>query len=114
IGLQTLLPQAWLEGGDAEAARKSDLITRHPTQVWGELEGSRPGQEEVLALVQTARGQAADPVLPPLWAASLLCADDLCLMELRAGAWTLTAASLTSPTFFTVEEALGKNLDQLH
>jgi hypothetical protein len=31
-----------------------------------------------------------------------------------AGDWRLTAASLCSGTFFTVEDALGKSLDELH
>jgi hypothetical protein len=51
---------------------------------------------------------------PPLLAAARLVGDDLCLMERRAGHWTLTAASLCSGSFFTPAEAVGKALHQLH
>ena len=114
IGLRTIEEDAWLEGGDAEATRKRVLLAYEPANVWGELEGSRAGQDEVRRLVEAATGAAAETGSPPLWAASLLCADDLCLMERREGLWVLTAASLCSPTFFTVAEALGKSIEGLH
>ena len=41
-------------------------------------------------------------------------ADDLCLMERKHGRWTLTAASLCSPSFFTAADAVGLDLDELH
>jgi dimethylamine monooxygenase subunit A len=113
IGLRPIGLEAWLEGQDADAARKEALRSEHPAKVWGETEGSRAAQSEVLALVEAATGRSAGPG-EPLWAASLLAADDLCLMERRDGAWTLTALSLCSPTFFTAEEALGKALAGLH
>lgn len=114
IGLKPVPEALWLEGGDAEAERKATLLAAHKRMVWGELDGSRPGQEEVLALVEDAVMQTAPSDMPPLWAASLFCADDLCLMEKRNGAWTLTALSLCSPTYFTAEEDLGKDLSALH
>jgi hypothetical protein len=113
IGLKPIEEGEWLEGGEADAPRKTALLVSG-APVWGELEGSRPGQEEVLVLVEKATGLARDPSLPPLWAASLLCADDLCLMEKVDGAWRLTAVSLCSGTFFTAADALGKSLAELH
>ena len=114
IGLRTIPEEAWLEGGAAEAGRKTTLLNTEPDCVWGEIPCSQAGQSEVLSLVEAATGRKGDPSLRPLWAAGLLCADDLCLMEKTDGAWRLTAASLCSPTFFTVAEALGKSLDDLH
>ncbi len=114
IGLRTIPEDAWLEGGDAEAGRKTTLLAAEPHNVWGEQTGSRAGQAEVLALVEAATGGKGDPSLAPLWAASLLCADDLCLMERGPAGWALTAVSLCSPTFFTVEQSLGKSLEGLH
>jgi hypothetical protein len=114
IGLKPIREAVWLEGGATEAERKAELLTAAPRNVWGELEGSRAGQAEACALGSAATGQTAQRRAPPLWAASLLCADDLCLMEKVRGAWTLTAASLCSPTFFTVADALGKDLAGLH
>jgi hypothetical protein len=114
IGLRPIEPAHWLEGGGADAERKARLRLKHPDLVWGETEGSRAGQEEVLRLVEAKTGQRGDPALEPLWAASLLVADDLCLMERREAGWTLTAVSLCSPTLFTVAESLGKPLRGLH
>jgi hypothetical protein len=79
--------------------------------VWAELDGSRPGQAEVLGLVPSAEPRAD---LPPLYAAARAVADDLCLMESRAGQWTLTALSLSAGTFFTAAEVIGKPLSALH
>jgi hypothetical protein len=115
IGLRVIDEAGWLEGGDAEAGRKAALLASDGAVVWGEITGSQAGQAEVLALVEAAAGVRGDPAWPALWAASLLCADDLCLMERDdAGSWRLTAASLTQPTFFTVPDALGKSLAEIH
>lgn len=115
IGLKPIAPDAWLEGGEADpAGRKDPLIAAHRDLVWGETEGSRPGQAEAAALVAEAlgRGPANDP--PPLLAAARQVSDDLILMEKRQGAWRLTALSLCAPTFFTAPEVLGKSLGALH
>jgi hypothetical protein len=116
IGLAPIDEADWLEGGEADpAARKDPLFAACQDRVFGELEGSRPGQAEVLELVERALGRdAARPDLPPLYAAARLVADDLCLMEKRDGVWTLTAVSLSAGTFFTADEALGKDLSRLH
>ena len=115
IGLRVIDDAEWLEGGEADSGRKTALMASDGGMVWGEIAGSRAGQAEVLILVEAAAGARGDPALPPLWAASLLCADDLCLMERdAAGQWRLTAASLTQPTFFTVPDALGRSLSEIH
>ncbi|HEY1753571.1 MAG TPA: DUF3445 domain-containing protein [Caulobacteraceae bacterium] len=116
IGLKPIAIEAWLEGGEADpAARKDPLFAAHRQLVWGETGGSRAGQAEVLALVEAA-GAAPQPRpdLPPLYAAARAVADDLCLMERRDGAWTLTALSLSAGTFFTAAEVVGKPLAALH
>jgi hypothetical protein len=69
----------------------------------------------VLALVAaTGAPVGARPDLPPLYAAARATPDDLCLMEKRGGAWTLTALSLSAGTFFTAAEVIGKPLEALH
>ncbi len=50
----------------------------------------------------------------PLWTAAQRVSDDLCLMERLQGGWTLTAASLCAPTFFSAREVVGRPLDRLH
>lgn len=114
IGLRPIAPEAWFEGGDLEAERKAALLASEPALVWGETPGSRPAQAQVLALVEQAVGARAVADAPPLWAACLLVADDLCLMENRDGDWRLTAISLCSPSFFTAADSLGKSLAELH
>lgn len=115
IGLGPIEEAAWFEGGEADpAARKDPLFARARDIVWGETESSRPGQQEALALVEHAISRQGEASLPPLYAASRLVSDDLCLMEPCGGAWTLTALSLSAGTFFTAADALGKSLEGLH
>ncbi|OJU09187.1 MAG: hypothetical protein BGN86_15640 [Caulobacterales bacterium 68-7] len=115
IGLKPIAPEAWLEGGEPDpAARKDPLFAAARPLVWGEAEGSRPGQQEVLELISAVTPVEPRPDLPPLYAAARAVADDLCLMEKRGEAWTLTAVSLSAGSFFTAAEALGRRLDQLH
>jgi hypothetical protein len=116
IGLKPIPLDAWLEGGEADpAARKDALLRSAPGLVWAEAAGSRPGQAEVLELVEAALGPApAAAELPPLYAAARRVPDDLCLMEKRDGQWRLTALSLSAGGFFTAEEVIGKSLAELH
>lgn len=116
IGLRPIGPADWLEGGEADpAARKDPLFAAHRGLVWAEAEGSRPGQAEVLEMVEAALGPAPPPSdLPPLYAAARRTPDDLCLMEKRDGQWRLTALSLSAGSFFTAEHVIGRSLAELH
>lgn len=116
IGLRPIGEADWLEGGeDDPAARKDPLFAAHRERVWGETAGSRPGQQEVLDLVQGALGPAApDPDLPPLLSAARRVPDDLVLMEKIEGKWRVSALSLCAPTFFSVPEVLGRALGEIH
>lgn len=115
IGLSPIEEADWLEGGETDpAARKDALYETARELVWAETEGSRPAQAEALAMVEAATGLKGDPAFPPLYAASRLVADDLCLMEKRDGEWTLTALSLSAATFFRADEVVGKHLSALH
>lgn len=116
IGLRPIAAADWLEGGEADPwARKDALMAQRPGLVWAETPGSRPGQAEVLALVDGALGPGPVPAgLPPLYAAARRVADDLCLMEKQDGQWRLTALSLCAGSFFTAEEVIGRSLAELH
>ena len=116
IGLRPIPVEAWLEGGEADpAARKDPLFATNRGLVWAEAEGSRPGQAEVLELVEAAVGQgSARADLPPLFAAARRVADDLCLMEKQDGEWRLSALSLSAGGFFTAEAVIGRSLGELH
>ena len=116
IGLRRIAPEAWLEGGEARPwARKDRLFRAVPDKVWGETQGSRPGQAEAAGLVTGALGLRARPDLrPPLLAAARRVPDDLVLMERRADDWAVSALSLSAGSFFTADEALGRGLEALH
>src|SRR5690606_13231469 len=115
IGLRPIAPADWLEGGEADPARRKDaLLAAHPALVWGEAPGSRPAQAEALALVAQALEEPIEAGdAPPLYAAARRIPDDL-LMEKTAGVWRATAMSLSAPTFFTVAGVLGRDLAELH
>lgn len=115
IGLKPIEEAAWLEGGEADpAGRKDRLYASNREVVWGELPASRPGQEDVLELVEAACGPVSRGDFPPLYAASRLVADDLVLMEKAGGAWAVSAISLSAPSFFSVPDVLGRPLDAIH
>lgn len=121
IALAPIPVEAWFEGGEADpAARKDALLREHPALVWGETEGSRPGQAEIAELIVDWLDQFSSPTgareedRPPLLAAARLVPDDLCLMEKREGQWTLTSASLCAPSFFSAPEVVGRPLSGLH
>lgn len=116
IGLKPIAEAAWLEGGeDDPAARKDPLHAAWNDVVWGETPASRPGQQEVLDLVEAVLGPVpSGQGLPPLYAAARRVADDLVLMERRDGAWRVAALSLCAPTFFRADEVLGRSLAQIH
>lgn len=116
IGLRRIARDAWLEGGEARPwARKDRLFRTVPNKVWGETEGSRPGQGEVCSLVGQALGlRLGRSGRPPLLDAARRVPDDLVLMERRDGDWAVSALSLSAGSFFTADEALGQSLAALH
>jgi hypothetical protein len=116
IGLAPIPEEAWFEGGeDNPAARKDAVFASHPVLCWGETDGSRAGQAEAAAMVANWLGKSSiKEDGAPLWLASRLVPDDLCLMEKRGGEWTLTAASLCAPSFFSARDAVGLPLSGLH
>ncbi len=116
IGLAPVPVEDWFEGGEADpAARKDALLSQHPALVWGEDEESRPAQAEVAAMIADwLGGSLASERGPPLLAAARRVSDDLCLMERRNGLWTLTAASLCAPSFFSAGDVVGQPLAGLH
>jgi hypothetical protein len=115
-GLRPIAEPAWLEGGEARPAdRKDPLMAAHRDVVWGEVEGSRPGQAECAGLIAAALGTGLiGDDLPPLYAAARRVSDDLVLMEKREGHWRVSALSLCAPTFFTAHEVLGRGLADIH
>jgi len=119
IGLAPIGEDQWFEpvGDDGDPAlRKAETFANSPDLCWGEMPGSRPAQAEVLDLMQAHFGlsPASESEIPALRRAAALVDDDLCLMEPGPEGWTLTAASLCAPSFFSALDAVGKPLSGLH
>lgn len=119
IGLKPIPLERWFEHDEPGAGRrerKRTVMARAGELAWAALPNSHAGQLEAFQLVAEARGLIVlePPGRGPLEAAALLVSDDLCLMERRAGGWTLTAASLCAPTFFSAVEVVGRPLASLH
>lgn len=115
IGLRRIDPGQWLEGGEARPwVRKDRLLRAVPHRVWGETEGSGPGQAEVARLVGSVLGPRPGGGRPPLLEAARRVPDDLVLMQPARGDWAVAALSLCAGSFFTADEALGRTLGELH
>jgi hypothetical protein len=129
IGLAPINAADWFEGplidgptsdgptSDGPAsARKAQVFAQSPALCWGALDRSLAAQIEALAMVRAYFGLGArsqnEP--DPLRQAAMLVDDDLCLMEKCDGRWTLTAASLCAPSYFSAARAVGKALEDLH
>lgn len=117
VGLKPIALEAWLTP-DWEAAHieeKRCLMAARAEEVCLVLPGSEAAQLEAAKLVLAATGATHLPQNDsPIAAASALVSDDLVVMEHRAGAWTATAASLCTPTYFSAAQALGSSLAHLH
>jgi hypothetical protein len=112
VGLRPIPVERWLTPDDQAASLvgKAHLLDTNGPAVLASVPGSEAGQAEVAALVAQALAAPA----PDFAAASRLVSDDLCLMERRPAGWTLTAASLCSPTYFRLDHAIGRTLQGLH
>lgn len=112
VGLRPIAPSCWLTPDDQARTLpgKALLLTGARDAVLAQRPGCEGACAELAALVGAALGrEAAD-----LHAASLLVSDDLCVMQRLEAGWTLTAASLCSPTYFRLADAIGKTLHALH
>ena len=118
IGLRPIPLDAWFEGGETPEAiseRKRRVWWEHDGLAFAQMEGSFHAQAEAFRIIHAVVRRPSDFLEgPPLLAAAHFVSDDLCLMEKRDGEWTLTAASLCAPTFFSAAEAVGKPLSGLH
>jgi len=124
MGLRPLDLAQWLEGGDDARAQidcKRELIASRRADVYAQLFGAAPACAELHDLVRehltrhepaSLEGAPTDP--EPLVAASLLVAEDLCVMERTSGGWTLTAATVCFPSRWRLADKIGTTLDAIH
>jgi hypothetical protein len=67
-----------------------------------------------LTHLPTTTSVSPSPDMPPIQEASLWIQDDLCLLENSPEGYRLTAASLCSPSYWHLEEKIGKTLHDIH
>jgi len=102
----------WLAQKSAHPREGGDPVGSSTSPKDSDLE-SQPNPSGGFGWVPAFAGMGGEEV-GPLWQISRAVADDLCLMEKRGGEWTLTAASLCAPSFFSAAEAVGQPLSGLH
>ena len=89
----------------------------HPDTVCQTLPDSQAAQTEVLRLVRVHLGLPPHDecaAAAPLAVAARLVEEDLCVMQPRGGGYTLTAASVASPSYWRLADKLGKELLDIH
>jgi dimethylamine monooxygenase subunit A len=124
MGLRPLDLDHWLEDG-ADAAEQVEmkrlLLSTRRDDVLARCDGSEHASEELLATITAylARdgriakmGARTDP--DPLAAASVLVAEDLCVLERGAEEWRLTGAAVCFPSRWKLADKIGTSLDVIH
>ena len=95
----------------AEQARKTELILQRGRQVYARADAGH-GAERLAA--QSVASHLRETDVHDLAAASLLVPDDLCVMQKRNDAFVLVAASLCSPSYWSLLDKLEQPLDVIH
>lgn len=140
MGLQRLEPRDWIQPCTTlphYLHNKLRARRQLGERVYAQLSRSLPAQRELRALLlrhlrrdhsrhysATAgclRWRAGGAALQwplagaePLWCASQWVADDLCILEPGERGYALTAASLSAPSYWRLEEKIGRPLDAIH
>ena len=120
MGLRPIPAGEWLTRSrdhDGYMAAKLLRMDARPGVVCQTLPGSETAQTEVLRLVRTHLGQpplGERAAAAPLAVAARLVEEDLCVMQPRGGRYALTAGSVASPSYWRLEDKLGKELLDIH
>ncbi|WP_202314756.1 heme-dependent oxidative N-demethylase family protein [Mesorhizobium sp. L-8-10] len=138
IGLKPLDLDEWIEVDDdidAYLAEKDRLHAQIPDKVFVEERDTRQAQQEVLdllasylpsrfpetyrrdgdaLLVGRTRRQILDDGSPPLLIAARLVQEDLVLMRKGEDGWRLAAATLCFPASWSLQEKIGRPLQDIH
>lgn len=144
MGLHRLEPARWIHGCEQlphYLHNKLHVRRDFGERVYAQLPASLPAQRELAALLaahlqrehreyftagKALRWSGASGVLnwpgeamalaisEPLWHSSLWVADDLCILLPGPRGYELAAASLCAPSYWRLEEKIGRPLDQIH
>lgn len=119
MGTRGLPPEAWLlpdADRDRDLRWKAETLTARPGDAFAAIRSPAvdAASREVLALVLAATDASPDPDRDPLDAAGRLVQEDLCLLVERDGAPHLDAASLCFPSYWRLQDKLGRPLAAVH
>lgn len=140
MGIQPLAEAEWFEIDNDYASdlrEKRRLLTEQRDQVFRTLPGSETAQSELLDLLarhldrwhqehcQVHDGMLSlpaldeqhrldEPEMPALDLAARLVQEDICLLQRKAEAWHLTAASVCFPTRWDLVSKMGLPLADIH
>jgi hypothetical protein len=139
MGLHPLEPAQWIEpelDWQEFYRHKQHCITQQRAKVLQICPGSEAAQQELHDVMHAhllrdhpgiyrIQGEniihepsdtciSSSPDLPPIAIAGLWVQDDLCLLEEKDEAYHLTAAFLCSPSYWHLEDKIGKSLDTIH
>jgi dimethylamine monooxygenase subunit A len=102
------------EERDADLARKEHLAATRHAEVFRALPEAWEASVEVAADVSAAIGAALAPGLHPLDAAGRAVQEDLCVLVERPGAHVLVAGSVCFPSYWRLEDKMGRSLAEVH
>jgi hypothetical protein len=110
--LRPIAPEDWLTPDtEAHVLDWKRAMLERPDQVHRAEPGSEAAASEAADLVGRA---LSEPVAGDLIAASVRVSDDLVVMTPGASGWTCAALTLTAPTFFAIEDVIGRDIAALH
>ena len=138
MGLRTLEPSLWLEGGvdlAPQLKERSSLISQAESVVYGAVDGHDAEIHYFASLIvrnlkeyhsseysltpdsvtHQETGFQADLSSPKLLLElTRVVAEDLCVLKKIDGEWTLIAGAVLFPSRWKLSEKMGKSLDRIH
>jgi len=138
MGLRTLDPSLWLEGGEdltSQLVERETLIASAEHEVYHVIDGfyseikyfvdqivknieeHHLGEYEVsdFTITHVDSGLSANLESPKvLLELTRVIAEDLCVLKKINGSWTLIAGAVLFPSRWKLSEKIGKNLDEIH
>ncbi len=121
VGLASIPPDQWLPDAIEvnEVARKRHLYDTRFADVVQVQDGVDEHVDQLIDMLQAylsglGRPTPAHADLAPMARVALWVPDDLCLMVSERGRYRLAAASLCSPSYWSLRDKLGQDLWGLH
>lgn len=109
--LRPISPSRWLTPDtEAHCLDWKRALLAHPERVLRVAEAGFSAADEAAGLIGEALGSPCSDLL----GASALVSDDLVVMSRVGDDWICSALTLTAPTFFSIDDAFGKDLTALH